>query len=245
MTPDAALILLIDSKLVDDIGSDKSNQAAVVRYCKSTNANGISSHRTLHAILRISKYSLLRLFDEYNNPFSKKKISALYTLGLAVPENKECSNFWNSTAYNFCECDVANYYLNKFKNHIKKAITESYYLYTTSVTKQNRLLKEESGNIICVYKNTVTGYKLHNIIYQRYCIIHNINLSKVCNIEFKTNIKNVNSVVVHGTLSFKKRNSQNLDDAIKTLVSETETEKFARSLSKTVKFVQNAVTYYN
>ena len=240
LSREAAIVFLIDAKILEEIDSTHEHKAGVLRYTRSgTHSTATSSIR--FCCLRIPRSTLIRLYDNRKEYFNRDYISALYSIGLGVPKDQECAQFWHKQANGTCKCPEIKGFSKLLKSQLKETITDDYYVYSNDVLKQNRLLSNVKGKMRCavLYKSGINGFNLHNIIVNGHVLVYNLYPTRI-------GIPNKIEVNVKGDVKYIARlgvleeggeyNMGPIEDVVKELVSVCPEDNLALAFSKQVYF---------
>lgn len=243
MSEDTAIRYLVECKVIDDAPESQSHYASVGRYNKSSNIKGAVTHSIKYALLRITKTTLVNLYNSSSEPISKEKISALYTIGLGVEKNIECARFWKFHVYNNVKCRQYFHYRKMLKDHILEATKGKYYIYEQKAQDHVKLLDycdTKRLKYALVYKNIVDRYTIHNIVIGSKVVTHMLYPDKML---LKSKIDNdysndVNYVVSVGYVS--SLSGKRIEDTFK-VVLDTEDKRDILSFCKDLKFNEKNV----
>lgn len=178
LTQEAAIKLLIDARILDEVEGKHEHKAGVVRFtrvvnCK-TNSSGIK-----FVWLRIPKSILIRLYDKRRELLNQSYISALYSIGIGVPKDEKCAQFWRKQSSGECKCHAYAEYSALFKEHLKSVISNSFFVYQNTVEKQVSLLNTVKTKCAVVYKGAASGYVIHNIINEGVILIDSVSPGRI------------------------------------------------------------------
>ena len=202
LTRDTAIRFLVESNILEEIDGAHEHKAGVIRIVRSGTQHGNAAIKL--CCLRISATTLRRLYNDRKSLINRDYISALYSIGLGVPRDLECARFWHKMSISNCKCDVYKSFSALLKKQLKETITDSYYVYSNDVIKQNRLLDNVKSKNKCaiVYKSVASGYQLHNIIVDGKILVYSLRPARLgIPTSVSVNVKNALKYVVRlGTL---------------------------------------------
>jgi len=231
MNRETAIRLLLLNNIIEGVEPKYDSRASVAMFSITNRHNDKVTHSLRYASLRTSKNTLIGLYNNTKSYITRNYISALYTLGIGVPKDRDCAAFWKSQSYGVCKCQSYKEYRRKLKLHIQEACKNSYYVYTKDVNKQQRLLElidknEEKDSEKCaiVYKNSIEGYRFHNLVINGESLMFEINPKQIgaetiigtnqsnTETEIDTKLESVNSATVKYVVRLghiKKRETYN------------------------------------
>jgi hypothetical protein len=244
LTNDTAIKCLMTAGLIEEADGIHEHKASIVRYTKVA-ANTLVASGIKYCCLRMSKYSLVRLYKTRHESASALRISALYTLGIGVPVDVTCARFWYSQVHKTCACEIVREYAVKLLKHLKSSVTESYYVYTDEVERQQNFLKScevDGTQCAVVYKDSSKGFQIHNLISCGKSLIHNVSIKRLCierTVQRKCN--NVKYLVRLGTLEKSGKyafHDENLHNIVQLLCRDHRdgTDQIVQQFSKWVYF---------
>lgn len=169
LNKESAIQHLILNNLIEQVESRYESRASVVSFNHTVNNafDGRITHSIKYASLRIRRSTLIWMYNNTKSHIVKDFISSVYRLGIGLPKDYDCAEFWKKQAYGGCVCPAYKQYRQKLQTHIQQC--KGYYCYTNDVNKQKRLLElisPKRGYEKCavIYRSSIGGYRFHNLV---------------------------------------------------------------------------------